>query len=58
MITQTNLIIEDAITNYIKLYNYISQKYQNTYILSATTAFIPIINKVKYFNKILKSCKI
>ena len=55
MITQTNSIIEDGITNYIKLYNYISQKHQNTYILSATTAFSPIINKVKYFNKVLKS---
>ena len=55
MMTKTNLIIENSITNYIKLYNYISKKHKNTYILSATTAFIPIINKVKYFNNVLKS---
>jgi hypothetical protein len=55
MMSHTNEIIENSITNYIKLYNYISNKHPNTYILSATTAFFPIINKVKYFNKVLKS---
>lgn len=55
MESYTNKIIEDSILNYVKLYNYISSKHNNTYVLSATTSFFPIINKVKYFNRILKS---
>ena len=53
MESYTNKTIENSIFNYIKLYNYISSKHNNTYILSSTTSFFPIINKVKYFNSVL-----
>ena len=49
-----NEMISNGIEKYIEIYNYLIKKHSNTYILSATTSFSPIINKILYFNNQIK----